>query len=242
MVTLSINDLIELYKMASIGKLAGGLIHNLNGPMQNLGLAIEIAHLSIKNESKWDKSTAQNILSRLKRMEEEHEKINSLIKTTSTRTIENIEPDNPFLNIYEFLKQEIIYLHTNLYFKHNVHTEITNVNNPPLISSLPKDSLMALGWLLQGLVEDIERQKLEGLAVKIISDDSNLKIIFSTQGGRLSEGFLSQFTDDKSSTDIFKSDTMDLGIFLLLNIFRSNGIKLESETGSSSSSLRIIFP
>jgi len=242
-IQLSIDDFIKLYKFASIGKLVGGLIHNLNGPMQNLGLDIEMAHFSLKDESKWNNNIAQNIIVRLQRMEEEHERINSLIKTTSSRSGENAELVSTLSDINEFLKQELLFLNTNLYFKHNVQTEIINITDPPLLtSSLPSNSIMALGWFLQTFIEEIERQKIKGLIIKIFSDNLNLKITFSTQEGKLSEGFMEQFKNATSISEKSKSDNMDLGIFLVLMLFKSNGTTIEYDTESSSSSIIINFP
>lgn len=242
MIELSMNDFIRLYKLASIGKLVGGLIHNLNGPMQNLGLDIEMAYFSLKDVSEWDSKTTQSIISRLKRMEEEHERINSLIRTTAAKTGDDSDLDNSLLNIYEYLKQELIYLHTNLYFKHNVKTEIITANDPPLTSSLTRNSIRALGWFLQSIVEELEKQKINGLTLKIISDNATLKIMVLIQGGKLSEDFTGQIKDAILSSDTLKSDSSDLGIFLALTIFKSNGVTLELDSDSPYSNLIMNFP
>jgi len=241
-IELSMNDFIELYKLASIGKLVGGLIHNLNGPLQNLGLDLEMAHLSLKKESKWDNSSPKDIIIRLQRMEEEHERINSLIRSTAAKAEDNADLDNTLLNLYEFLKKELDYLHTNLYFKHNVHTEILINNTPPLTSELNKDSLMALGWFLQVIVEELEKQKIKGLRLGIISDNSNLQIKIETQGGKVSANFIGQIKEAMSSSGIIKSDNKNLGIFIVLLIFKSNGITFEFEPNSSCSNMIINFP
>jgi hypothetical protein len=242
-IKLSIDDLLRLYKLASIGKLVGGLIHNINGPMQNLGLDIEMAFYSLKDESKWDQNTVKTIIPRLKRMEEEHDKINSLIRATSARVEDNYNPENSAVSdINEFVKQELSYLHANLYFKHNVQKEIIKADHPPLLSSLAKGSIAALGWFLQSLVEDLEKQKIGGLTVKIISDNSKLKILFSTKSGRFSEVFIEQFKYALSSVESVKPEGMDIGIFLALSIFRYEGVTFEFKAESSYSELEIDFP
>ena len=242
MVKLSLDDLIKLYTLASIGKLVGGLIHNLNGPMQNLGLDIEMAHYSLKDESKWDHNTAKSIVSRLKRMEQEHDRINLLIKATSARTEDKPTADNTNLSsIHGFIKQELAYLDANLYFKHNVKKEIINLSDHASVSIMSKDSLAALSWFLQCLAEELERQMISGLTLRIISDNSGLKILFSIQGGELSEGFVGQLSRVLSSADISKPDNMDVGIFLILLIFQSNGIKFEFKPELSSSNFAINF-
>jgi hypothetical protein len=242
MIQLSNDEFIKLYKLASIGKLVGGLVHNLNGPMQNLGLDIEMAFLSLHDESKLDEKTAKGIVSRLRRMEEEHERINSLIRTTSAKTADYYDKDNNLLSIREFLNQELAYLHTNLYFKHNVQTEIITVGELPSMPRLTQDSVMALGWFLQDLVEELESQKIKGLTIKIMLENSSMKIAFSIHGGKLSEQFMTQLQDASSTSDIQKPWEMAMGIFIAMMIFKANGITLESYADSSSSTLSLNFP
>jgi len=242
MIQLSNDEFIKLYKLASIGKLVGGLIHNLNGPMQNLGLDIEMAFLSLQDESTWDNKTAKGIISRLRRMEEEHERINSLIRTTSAKTGDYYDKDNNLLNIREFLNQELAYLHTNLYFKHNVQTEIIPSSEAHSMPHLTQDSIMALGWFLQDLVEELESQKIKDLTIKIISENSPMKIAFSIRGGKLSEQFMGRLQDAAAASDIQKPGKMATGIFIAMIIFKDNGITFESSACSSSSTLTLNFP
>jgi len=243
MIRLSLDDLKKLYKLASIGKLVGGLIHNLNGPLQNLGLDIEMAGLFLKDKSKWDQNSIQILITRLKRMEEEHDKINALIRATLERTEARYTGDDiEHASIHGFIQEELAYLDANLYFKHNVQKEVIDINGSHSLSTLPKDSLAALGWFLQCLVEELERQKVSGLTIKILSHNSKQKILFSVQGGALSEDFTRQLKNTLPSGDTLKSNDMDMGIFLVLLIFNANGIMFEFNTEASSSHLSINFP
>jgi|WetSurMetagenome_2_1015567.scaffolds.fasta_scaffold06886_6 hypothetical protein len=240
MIQLSNDEIIKLYKLASVGKLVGGLVHNLNGPLQNLGLDIEIAIYSLKNESNLKNDTAESIITRFKRMEEEHEKLNLLIKTASAKTGEYTENDF-CLNIYEYIRQEILFLHTNLYFKHNVETEIMTGDEPIPIQNLSHDSLTALGWFMQTLVEELESQKLKGLTIKLLNRGSSLTVLFQTRGGKLSEKFLTQLQEAKDASPSYKPENRDLGILIMMTIFQANGITMEFDTDASNSSITIIF-
>ncbi len=75
-------------------------------------------------------------------------------------------------SIHGFIQEELAYLDANLYFKHNVQKEVIDINGSHSLSTLPKDSLAALGWFLQCLVEELERQKVSGLTIKILSHNS----------------------------------------------------------------------
>ena len=39
-IEISLKEMMEILKMASLGKLMSGLIHNLNSPLQNIGMDI----------------------------------------------------------------------------------------------------------------------------------------------------------------------------------------------------------
>jgi len=240
MIQLSNDELIKLYKLASVGKLVGGLVHNLNGPLQNLGLDIEIAIYSLKDESDLKHDTVQSIITRLKRMEEEHEKLNSLIKTASAKTGEYVENDL-CLNIYEYIRQEIFFLHTNLYFKHNVETEIISGDELVPIQNLSQDSLTALGWFMQALVEELESQKLKGLTIKLLNHESSLSVLFQTSGGKFSEKFVTQLQDAMAATPSHKPENGDLGTLITTTVFQANGIAMEFGADASHSSITLNF-
>jgi hypothetical protein len=240
MIQLSNSEVIKLYKLASIGKLFGGLVHNLNGPMQNLGLDIEIALYSLKDESKLKDDTVQGIINRLRRMEEEHGKLNSLIKTASAKTGECAE-DGLCLNICDYIRQEIFFLNANLYFKHNVETEFLIEDEPVPIQNFSKDSLTALGWFMQAFADELESQKLKGLKIKFANRGSFFSVLFQT-GGTLSEKFVVEFQRAMPSPPSLIPENGDLGILITMIIFHANGITLEFPNDASNSGIILNFP
>jgi hypothetical protein len=241
MIQLSNSEVIRLYKLASIGKLFGGLVHNLNGPLQNLGLDIEIALYSLKDESRLNDDTVQGIITRLRRMEEEHEKLNSLIKTASAKTGECIE-DGLCLNICDYIRQEIFFLNANLYFKHNVETEIIIEDAPASIQNFSKDSLTALGWFMQAFADELESQKLKGLKIKFVNRGSFFSVLFQTGGGTVSEKFVVEFQKAMTSPPSLIPENGDLGILITMIIFHANGITLEFANDASHTGIILNFP
>jgi len=241
MIQLSHNEVIKLYKLASVGKLVGGLVHNLNGPLQNLGLEIEIALYSLKNEPNRKDDAVKSIVARLGRMEEEHEKINSLIKTTSAKT-GGYADDGLSLNMIEYVRQEIFFLHTNLYFKHNVETEIIAEDDQISVENFSQDSLTALGWFMQAFVEEVESRKLIGLIIKFINHGSSLSIQFQTNGGTLSEKFMTQIQMAMTASPSLSPEKRDMGIFITTAIFLANGITMEFGNDTANSNITLNFP
>lgn len=245
MIKLSKKTLIGLFKLASLGKQIGGLIHNINGPLQNLGLDIEMINYSLKSGSKIDEATAQNLRVRLKRMEEEFERVNAIIRICSVKAEHDDDMRNSFINLNDYLEQELSFLQTNLNYKHNVKTKLLLKDSPPSAGNLPEHSFPALSWFLQIFIEELEREKINGITLKTEFDESHLTLIFSTQGGSLSEQFIGQLNREMSSQvdqEDLEAEEGEVGILLVLILFTAGGIIIKGTNEKSGSKINIIFP
>ncbi|NLA74742.1 MAG: hypothetical protein GX846_04615 [Deltaproteobacteria bacterium] len=226
---LSVNCLIELYKLASLGKMTSGLIHNINGPLQNIGLDLEMSQYMLKKEAQRNEGI---ILPRLRRIEEELERLNTMIKASSNR-ITRAE-DNHLLNFNDYLDQELFFLNTNLYYKHNVKTTLDLPDKPPLVSSFPENSILAFGWLLQYVIEEIEKIKGSTLYIGAIKNHDFFEVKIATGVN----GLFSRLNKIIADTD-FNSDKLDVpetdsAVMLILKIFHSKGIFIKTENKYSS--------
>lgn len=225
---LSFNNLIKLYKLASLGKVTGGLIHNINGPLQNIGLDLEMTQYILRNEAKASGGKESNILPRLKRIEEELERLNTMIKISSNRIMHT---ENVFLNFNEYLEQELFFLKTNLYYKHNVETTLDLSDQPPLLSTFPENSLLAFGFLLQRIIDDIEEAKGKTLHIKGVKNNGFYEITIIACLNDLAQKIddivqKTDFTSDRLTAPDNESDIM-----LILKVFHSDGITIKNGKG-----------
>ena len=74
-IDLSLEQLAGLYQMGSLGKLINGLIHNLNGPLQNISMDMEMMTHSVRTAKWLPADLAESMIQRLKRMEREFDHI-----------------------------------------------------------------------------------------------------------------------------------------------------------------------
>ena len=234
----SMNDLIGLFKMASLGKVTGGLIHNINGPLQNIGLDLEISQYMLSKEAEENGGKESSIMVRLKRIEEELERLNSMIKVSSSKAAQS---DNNLQNFNEFIVQELSFLNTNLYFKHNVETTLQLDTSPPLISLFPKNSLLAFELLLQRVIEEIEELKRNKLIVKTEQAGGLFKIYIGTEIKDVPDSINEILKNINLDSDRLKAQERQSDLMFILKIFHSAGVFIE--TGSSSSARLIVgFP
>ncbi|MDM7919701.1 MAG: hypothetical protein QUS12_11105, partial [Methanosarcina sp.] len=178
------------------------------------------------------------ILPRLIRIEEELERLNAVIKTSSNRVQHE---DNSFLNFNEYLEQELFFLNTNLYYKHNVETTLDLSDEPPVLSGFPHDSVLVFGWLLQRVIEEIERVKGKTLHIRAIENNGFYEVTIVTGLNDLvcRVGEIIQKTDfssERLTAPENETDTM-----LIVKVFHSDGVIIKTGKGRSADII-ICFP
>jgi signal transduction histidine kinase len=241
LVDLSLDNIMRLYKLSSLGKLIGGLIHNINGPLQNIGLDLEMSSYMLKDNSSPPEEKTEKLHARLGRIEEELGRLNNMIKIASSRTV-LIEEENAYININDYLQQELSFLTANLYFKHNIDIQLNLTDNPPLAQNLPRNSLQALSWLLHILADDMEKNGLTQFILETELKTDLLKISFSTLKGTLSQDFIRLLEQTKSESDKIGCEDEEVGILLVLTVFKRGGISIKTKNKSSRSEITMTFP
>jgi hypothetical protein len=241
LIELSLDNLMRLYKLSSLGKLIGGLIHNINGPLQNIGLDLEMSRYMLKDDSSPPEEKTEKLHTRLGRIEEELDRLNDMIKIASSRTA-LVDEENVYININDYLQQELTFLRANLYLKHNIDIKLNLTDNPPLARNLPENSIQALSWLLQILADDMEKNGITKFVLGTELKTGLLKITFSTQKGTLSQELIRLIDQKKQDSDKTDCEGENVGILLVLTVFKNGGIGIKSENKSSGSEITITFP
>ncbi|MGD9160933.1 MAG: hypothetical protein PVG39_21120 [Desulfobacteraceae bacterium] len=235
---LSMDDLIRLLKLASLGKVTGGLIHNINGPLQNIGLDLEMSQYILRKDADSNNGSESDIMVRLKRIEEELERLNAMIKISSNKVM---QADNGLQNFNEFIEQELSFLNTNLYFKHNVETTLQLDAPPPLTSLLPENSILAFQWLLQRVIEEVEKLRGNKLLIKTENEEGLYKINIGAEISRIPDSINNILKNTDLDSDELTARENESDLMVILKIFNSEGIIIETVTGSSAG-LVIGFP
>jgi hypothetical protein len=188
MIGLSRDDFAGVLHLMSVGRWAHGLIHNLNGPLQNLGMDMDMIEYSLGQEGIPPQELMEEIQTRLRRMEEEFDRINRQIRATASRVAPDAEDE--YLSLGEFLEEEILFLKASPYLKHHVDTTLSLDEELPEMKDLPAGFAGALRGLLAAVVEEVERGEMEALTIEASSSESRLGVAITLGGGTCSRGFL----------------------------------------------------
>ncbi|MBW1800059.1 MAG: hypothetical protein JRJ85_04945 [Deltaproteobacteria bacterium] len=232
--------LIVLNKYAAFGRLVHGLIHNLNGPLHNLGMDIEMMQLSLAGNTELDIREVEKIAKRLERMGIEFDHVAQMVRTTSMR----LNPDetfDSFTSVKHFLEQELDFLNANLYFKHHVQTHLDLDEKLPGVTTLPEGITLSLGWFLQAVVEELEARKIEILGLKADAKSSSVKLDVTAKGRPLSDGFMEDLMCDPDSSQVVREEK-NIGIRLAAGVMRSLGVDITGKNSADQSIIRLTIP
>ncbi|MBW1721259.1 MAG: hypothetical protein JRJ78_04270 [Deltaproteobacteria bacterium] len=239
-IEIPLETLVYLYRLAALGKLMNGLIHNLNGPLQNIGIDMEMMTYKLRQKRAPEDSLTEDFSTRLKRMEGEFDAVNHLVRTASAKGGRD-EVLHESRSLRGFFEETLSFLRANLYFKHNVRKEIRLKNNAST-DGLSPEVLLALEWLLQGLAEELERGKGSGLIIEGEQQDKEIVLDFIIEGVSPSSRLKEALEIGGAPGGNLRIEAEDLGLNLVSLLLKRFGCTLECLENESGGKIRAILP
>jgi len=175
-----VKDLVALQPFLRIGRHFRGIVHNLNGYLQNALLQVELLHLTL--QSSLNPPEIDDLGQRLKRVSEELDGLAEDLRFWGQQVdLESRGQDVP-VDLNYVLREALAFLKADLFFKHQVSTELR------LQPDLPKvwGNLMAFhhafGTLLDQAVEAIRTSDHPCLRVETRGDAGRIEVIIQHNG------------------------------------------------------------
>lgn len=254
-----IQELIRQHYMSGIGRLMKGVAHNMNGPLQVLSIQVELLKKLMAEEGKIladlgalsfsgeggkflkDLQNKQEICAKkIGQLEEELERLHSMTDFIVNRCSTSEESNTSMVDLNEVIKDEVILLHADLFFKHKVKKTLKLKESLPLISARYPDLSQALNHILQNAIEavvDAEEREiivetgLNGGNVFVSVQDTGCGIPLSAQ-----EKLFTPFYTTKSHPH------PGLGLFLTKKILEPLRAKFKVESEPGMTRVAVFFP
>jgi hypothetical protein len=239
-IEMPLDRFIDLYRLVSVGKLIQGLVHNLNGPLQNLGMDMEMMQHTLGSDKRLPKDLSDSFLARLQRMETEFDQVNHLIKSAAMR----VELEGDFLrsgDIKSLLEQEVSFLNADLYFKHNVRKEIQISEELTHVDGLPSELLHSLCWFVQAAVEEMEKGGAKNFGLSGRSTPSGLEICLLMEGETIGGTRMQDSPVDVPSGGPLKVED-GFGMALPLALMRVHGASTTCKRGPKRIEFTLTIP
>jgi signal transduction histidine kinase len=225
-------ELIKSNKLAQIGRLAEGIVHNINSPLNSvLGYSQLIKKKLGPNED-------------LERVIEAGKNISQYVKVLLKKVRnDNISMLRP-VNINEVISQELEMCQHNLFFKYYITLEKELDHNIPDLKIVHGDYSLCVANLLNNAIDSMRYQKQKDMFIRTYSENDNVVFEIRDTGEGILEKDKEHIFDPYFST---KSKTEKSGYGLGLAITKSiigkyNGTIDVTSVKDSGSTFRVIVP
>jgi len=229
-------------RLASIGLLASGIAHNLNGPLMTIMGALELRSVQAPDDK---------TLELIRRQTEIMKNIIGNLLTKSRREQE-MQPTE--LDLNQLIKEQLEFLNADMRFKHQLQKEVQLDIGFPAIRGLYADFSQVLNAILTNCIEAMattERKELlirtehvrteHGEEAVLLIQDSGIGMDQKTRESMFDPFFTTKTAQDPTSGEY--SGGSGLGMTTVYNILKSYRIPIEvKSTPGSGTSFRLIFP
>jgi hypothetical protein len=237
---ISLHNLTRLCHLASLGNLLGGLIHNLNSPLHSLGMQMDVMQHFLLKENQSGNELLEKFSHRLSQMNDEFENLSNQLRITGMRAdFLDYPPEKMDLN--HFLRQELEFLRTNLYFKHNVETTLELAPSLPILTPVPPYFCLGMGLFFERLVNELEKRELKNLCIctRVFNENPIVYIIMRDMG--ISEEFCETLNLARSASPLHVDREDDISLYVSVLLLKNCGVAFETELNNSQLSIRLIF-
>jgi hypothetical protein len=239
-IRISLDDLVSLFPHVFIGKLVRGFIHNLNGPLHAFGIEMDMIGHLLLNRGDNSPEIMDRIQKRLQRMEEEFDRMVGLIRIT-TEGMDLNDLSSGFFHLNAFIQQQMAFLKANLYFKHHVQVDLRLAPDLAVIRDPKANPASGLVWLMQAVIEEMERAKLQKLQLETSMAGSGQSLRFYFEEGTLSEEFRGalQYAVEGTKDPVIGAN--QVGAYLSFRYLLSQGVLIRYDPRPSGTILDVIL-
>lgn len=223
------------YKLASIGRLAGGIAHNLRNPLTILNLGLQ----ALKRKGV-EPEHIEKLLNQVQR-------INQIVENLSLKTKEETEKERKRFDLNELIKRELETLEFDPFYKHKVEKNIQLYGKPIIIEAVYSDFSNAISHILKNAVDAMLNSERKILGVKTWEDEDKIYIEISDTGvgipDEIKDKIFEPFFTTKTTESSDEPRGIGLGLTITYNNLKIYGAEFEvdSKVGAGTN-FKVIIP
>ena len=256
-------ELINQAKLASIGRLAQGIAHNMNSPLAGIMGKAELLKLNlskIKKESDSSEDAYQNkwwqeFSPIYKKLTDDAEaiiaysdKLSQIISSLMDKSRQEQTAKTQDLDLNELLKSELRFQEADMNFKYKIEKTYNFAPSLPLIKGLYSDFSQSFVNIIGNAIEAMYWSKTRRLTVSTSYDDEYIYVFINDTGPGIKEEDKVRLFEPFFSTKPMKSTNgspvgVGLGLYssyVMLNAYGAI-FKVESEPGNTTFKIQIPY-
>ncbi len=168
-------ELEQAHKLESVGLLASGIAHNLNGPLTGIQGFTELLRATHPELNELDVILKQT------------NKIKDIIRTLMIRARHQEEVDARYIQVNELLRTELAFLEADLFFKHEIEKVYDFDSDLPEIWGVYGDFSQALLNIINNAIDAMYETPQKVLKIRTRHDDGCVMIEIEDSGTGMTE-------------------------------------------------------
>jgi signal transduction histidine kinase len=235
--------LLEKDRLGYMGYFTQGLIHNINGPLQNISMLTEFVakgqdlarefvakRCSCENPEAYDAICAKQ----QQRLQQLAGQISTVVEMLRDfMWLHEVERNESEMDLNLLIRKLIQVFRADLFFKHNVELELRLGDNLPLVKILGRHLISALVHLFNNAMTAVRGAQGKKLVIETKLEEKTILLVFRDTGtGFATEGdqalFKPFFSDWSSTSNLEQKDNeqhFGLGLFVVESVLKPYGVK-----------------
>lgn len=256
---LSMEALQEKDRQCYLGQLVRGLIHNVNGPLQNVSMLTEMLtrgqdlldqmarKTPAEDPGQWEKALEKQ-RQRLERLSQQIMNLAGVLR--DFMIVLEIERNQSEVDLRLLLHKLVRVLQADLFFKHEVEVALNLADELPLVRILGRDLVPSLMHLFHNCIcamRDTPQRKLE---LECFVEQGNIRVLFKDSGCGLDldkgqGSYFDLFFSDWPSTSASKEDHekhFGFGLFSVRKLLAPYGVSVGMERRNEQTVVELRIP
>lgn len=228
---------IEKYGAATRGAFLKGVIHNLNGGIQILGMQMEMLQRMLTKEGE---KISPSIQEQVAQCVEQIDRFKALIEELLPKELFEDQEEPQFIQINDLLRNLLSFLRNNLFFKHQVRVEKSLAHSLPPLKGYYHDLFQSFLNLILNAIEAMERSTEKVLTVMTEKVGNNLQVTIKDTGCGLPEGMEVYLFNPFFTTKGGKHN--GLGLFVAKNLLSKYGASFAHSFQKGETVFKVTIP
>lgn len=254
-----LETLVEKDRLSFMGKLVQGLIHNINGPLQNMSMLVEVL---IKGQGfldrlahgesqppleEWENLSAKQ----RKRMDQLSQQITLLgDMLRDFMWLQEIERNETEVDINLALTKMANIFRADLFFKHQVSVDLQLTKNLPLVRIFGRHLIPALQHLFRNAIVAMRGTQEKRLVVESCLEGRSIRIVLRDTGCGFDEGLGAECCFDLFYSDWPKSSARDFkdekhygfGLYAVRHLLSPYGVEVHLTREKDETKTILVIP
>lgn len=190
-------ELMREHKLAAIGQLAQGIVHNLNNPLSVIQLSSELL------------MKKQRASPEVEMIAESAQRMKMIIDTLLRKSRQEQAEIKQLINLNELITDELQLLQADHEFKHNVEKDIRLAHDLPPVLGVYSDFSQSIMNIIRNALDAMYRSVRKNLRIETRFDEMNIYVEISDSGCGIPEEHKEKLFDPFFTTKPLKGNEVD---------------------------------